>query len=32
MQKAVTFIYTNDKHIEVGIKETIPFTLVSKKS
>lgn len=32
MQKAVTFLYTNDKHTEIGIKETIPFTLVSKKS
>lgn len=32
MPKAVTFLYTNDKHTEIGIKETIPFTLVSKKS
>lgn len=32
MQKAVAFLYTHDKHTEVGIKETTPFTLVSKKS
>lgn len=27
---AVAFLYTNDKHTELGIKETIPLTLASK--
>lgn len=30
--KAIAFLYTNDKHAEVGIKETISFTLAHLKS
>ena len=30
-QKSVTFLYTNNKRSERGIKETIPFTITSKR-
>jgi hypothetical protein len=31
-QKSLAFLYTNNKHIEKEYMETIPFTIVSKKS
>ena len=31
-QKSVTFLYTNNKRSEREIKETIPFTITSKRT
>ena len=30
-QKSVTFLYTNNERLEREIKETIPFTITSKR-
>ena len=30
-QKSLAFLYTNNKRLEREIKETIPFTITSKK-
>lgn len=30
-QKPITFLYTNDKHVETKINNTRPFTIASKK-
>jgi hypothetical protein len=32
LQKLVAFLHTNDKQIEEEYRETIPFTIASKKS
>ena len=30
-QKSLTFLYTNNEKTETGIKETIPFTIATKR-
>lgn len=31
IQKSAAFLYTNDKHVENEIEETIPFSVASRK-
>lgn len=32
MQKSITFLYTNNKYVEIAIKCTILFTIITEKS